>query len=101
MFVPCFPLTSGNSIGRMTPGYSEAIPRQKSGSRECALKERRSRCDLLEPVSGQLPKAPGLIPRRIQLLSQYRNHEGACAVPETLAGAVRYLIKITSFCASL
>ena len=35
------------------------------------------------------------------LLPQYRNHEGTCAVPETLAGAVRYLIKITSFCASL
>jgi hypothetical protein len=40
-------------------------------------------------------------PRRILLLPQYRNHEGTCAVPETLAGAVRYLIKITSFCASL
>lgn len=43
----------------------------------------------------------GLIPRRILLFPQYRNHEGTCAVPETLAGAVRYLIKITSFCASL
>lgn len=32
---------------------------------------------------------------------RYRCHEGFSAVPETVVDALRYLIKITSFCASL
>src|SRR4029077_1276768 len=92
---------------RMTPGYSEAIPGQKSGSRECALKERRSRSDLLEsrfrptsecawsdtaanPVASSVSQSPGNLrsPRNVARCSKIfdKDHLVLCLVVEQLIG---------------